>query len=98
MVSVCRGVCSLSHRVYEESHTYMDENHSLVRKYSLLMVVYVLLTGGEQRPQAYSSLQHPRESVLGGSGSLTTKRLGSRRPYRVPKPDRLPRSSARNEP
>jgi hypothetical protein len=64
MASVCTGVCSLFQRFGEESHTYMDENHSLVRKYSLLMVVYILLTGGGQRPQAYASLQHPRESVL----------------------------------
>jgi hypothetical protein len=64
MASVFSGVCGLFDRFGEDSHAYMDENHALVRKYSLLMVVYILLNGGGQRPQAYASLQHPRESVL----------------------------------
>jgi hypothetical protein len=64
MASVFSGVCGLFDRFGEDLHAYMDENYALVRKYSLLMVVYILLNGGGQRPQAYASLQHPRESVL----------------------------------
>jgi hypothetical protein len=64
MASVWSGVCRLLDRFGEDAHSYMDENHSLVRKYSLLLVIYILLTGGGQRPQVYASLQHPPESVL----------------------------------
>jgi hypothetical protein len=64
MASVFSGVCGLFDRFGEDSHADMDENYALVRNYSLLMVVYILLNGGGQRPQAYASLQHPCESVL----------------------------------
>jgi hypothetical protein len=64
MVSVHNGVQDLIDQMGSDVHSYMDENDALVRKYSLLLVAYVLLTGGGQRPQVYSSLQHPSQDVL----------------------------------
>jgi hypothetical protein len=64
MVSVHNGVQDLIDQMGSDVHSHMDENDALVRKYSLLLVAYVLLTGGGQRPQVYSSLQHPSQDVL----------------------------------
>jgi hypothetical protein len=41
----------------------LDENHNLVRKYSLILLDYIVLTGGGQRPQVCISLQHPADNV-----------------------------------
>jgi hypothetical protein len=62
MQAVWTGIEGLLRQFDGEIHSYMDENHSLLRKYSLLLLVYILLTGGGQRPQVYSSLQHPPEN------------------------------------
>jgi hypothetical protein len=43
----------------EDLDSYLDDNPAFVRKFSLLLLVYVLLVGSGQRPQAYWSLQHP---------------------------------------
>jgi hypothetical protein len=64
MRAVWSGVGGLVAQFGEDTHAYMDENHGLVRKYSLLLLVFILLTGAGQRPQAYCSLQHPSENVL----------------------------------
>jgi hypothetical protein len=64
MVSVYNGVQDLIEQMGRDVHSYMDENDALVRKYALLLLAYVLLTGGGQRPQVYSSLQHPSQDVL----------------------------------
>jgi hypothetical protein len=60
MCAVSSGVTKLSRRFNEqEMREYLDENPSFIRKFSLLLVVYILLVGSGQRPQAYWSLQYP---------------------------------------
>jgi hypothetical protein len=44
----------------------VDENHNLVRKCYILLLIYVVITGGGQRPQVCTSLQYPAERVLRG--------------------------------
>jgi hypothetical protein len=65
MYAVSMGVTDLSGKfTSQEMEEYLDENTSFIRKFSLLLVVYVLLVGSGQRPQAYWSLQYPRASDL----------------------------------
>jgi hypothetical protein len=66
MTSVWSGVDRIIEQYGVDGATYMSENHALVRKYSLLLLVFILLTGGGQRPQVYCSLQFPCESILRG--------------------------------
>jgi hypothetical protein len=65
MRRVWSGINRLCNDVGMDIHAYLDENHNLVRKYSLILLVYIVLTGGGQRPQVYTSLQHPADTVLG---------------------------------
>jgi hypothetical protein len=44
--------------------SFLDENHTFVRKFSLLLLIFVVLNGGGQRPQAYASMRHPTERTL----------------------------------
>jgi hypothetical protein len=64
MTNVWSGVADLVAKFGSKIEKYLDEMHSLVRKYSLLLLIYILLNGGGQRPQVYTSLQHPTEAVL----------------------------------
>jgi hypothetical protein len=60
MLAVSVGLSKLVDQLEaEDLESYLDDNHSFVRKFSLLLLVYVLLVGSGQRPQAYWSLQHP---------------------------------------
>jgi hypothetical protein len=64
MISVCNRIHDLIDQMGTDVHSYLDENHALVRKYALLLLGYVVLTGGGQRPQVYASLQNPSPDVL----------------------------------
>jgi hypothetical protein len=64
MTNVWSGVADLVAQFGRKIEEYLEDMHSLVRKYSLLLLVYMLLNGGGQRPQVYTSLQHPTEAVL----------------------------------
>jgi hypothetical protein len=64
MTNVWSGMADLVAQFGSKIDDYLDEMHSLVRKYSLLLVIYILLNGGGQLPQVYTSLQHPPEAVL----------------------------------
>jgi hypothetical protein len=64
MRRVLSGVCDLSNQLGMAVHGYLDENHNLVPKYSLLLSGFLALTGGGQRPQVYCSPQHPAELVV----------------------------------
>jgi hypothetical protein len=64
MHAVSSGLQRLAQQFNAELDEYLDSNPSFVRKYSLLLLVYILLSGGGQRPQAYSSFQHPNDRVL----------------------------------
>lgn len=64
MTSVWSGIRGLLDQFGINVHSYIDENPGLVRKYSLLLLVFILLTGGGQRPQVYCSLQHPLENIV----------------------------------
>jgi hypothetical protein len=66
MTSAWSGVDRIIEQYGVDAATYMSENHALVRKYSLRLLVFILLTGGGQRPQVYCSLQFPCESILRG--------------------------------
>jgi hypothetical protein len=66
MRRIWTGISGLQESLGPEVASYMDENHNLVRKYSLLLLIYIVLTGGGQRPQVYTSLQHPAERVVSG--------------------------------
>jgi hypothetical protein len=66
MRRVWSGIRGLENQFGSDAHRYLDENHNLVRKYSLLLLVFLILTGGGQRPQVYCSLQYPTEAVLRG--------------------------------
>jgi hypothetical protein len=61
MYAVNMGVTELSRKYSnQEMEEYLDETPSFIRKFSLLLVVYILLVGSGQRPQAYWSLQYPK--------------------------------------
>jgi hypothetical protein len=64
MHAVSAGMQRLAQQFRAELDDYLDSNPSFVRKYSLLLVVHILLSGGGQRPQAYCSFQHPNDRVL----------------------------------
>lgn len=64
MRRIWSGINRLCNEFSMNIHAYLDENHNLVRKYSLILLVYILLTGGGQRPQVYTSLQYPADNVL----------------------------------
>jgi hypothetical protein len=60
MFAITTGLTGLAKQFgRHDLESYLDDNPSFVRKYSLLLLVYVLLVGSGQRPQAYWSLQHP---------------------------------------
>jgi hypothetical protein len=92
MRRVLSGVCGLSNQLGLDVHVYLDENHNLVRKYSLLLSVFLVLTGGGQRPQVYCSLQHPAERVVqkweeeSGNGAASSVKL-------YPKAEKTPRGT-----
>jgi hypothetical protein len=64
MYAVSSGIYRLSQQFRAELYEYLDSNTSFVRKYSLLLVVYIVLRGVEQRPQVYCSFQHPKDCTL----------------------------------
>jgi hypothetical protein len=64
MRRVWSGINGLHNDFSMDIHSYLNDNHNLVRKYSLLLLVYIVLTGGGQRPQAYCSLQHPDDDIV----------------------------------
>jgi hypothetical protein len=66
MRRVWSGIAGLQENFGLDVASYMDDNHNFVRKYSLLLLIYVVLTGGGQRPQVYTSLQYPTERILRG--------------------------------
>jgi hypothetical protein len=64
MHAVSAGMHRLAQQFRAELDEYLDSNPSFVRKYSLLLLVYILLSGGGQRPQAYCSFQYPNDRVI----------------------------------
>jgi hypothetical protein len=64
MNAVSSGMQRLSQQFRAELDEYLDSNPSFIRKYSLLLVLYILLSGVGQRPQAYFSFHHPNNRVL----------------------------------
>jgi hypothetical protein len=61
---VWSGINGLYNDFSMEIHSYLNDNHNLVRKYSLLLFVFIVLTGGGQRPQAYCSFQQPDDDIV----------------------------------
>jgi hypothetical protein len=43
---------------------FSDENHSFARKNFILLLIFIVLNGGGQRPQAYTSMLFPAERML----------------------------------
>jgi hypothetical protein len=63
MHAVSYGIYRLSQQFRAELDDYLDINTSFVRKYSLLLVVYIMLSGWWQRPQVYCSFQNPKDAL-----------------------------------
>jgi hypothetical protein len=72
-------------------HSYIDENHALIRKCALILLVCVVLTGGGQRPQVYASLQHPSPDVLESWEGQTEEELVGVKLY--PTAEKTPRNT-----
>jgi hypothetical protein len=65
MFAVSMGLTKITDQLdVEDVDSYLDDNPAFVRKFSLLLLVYVLLVGSGQRPQAYWSLQHPDRRTI----------------------------------
>jgi hypothetical protein len=63
--AVNMGVTELSRKFNsQEMEEYLDENPSFIRKFSLLLVVYIFLARSGQRSQSNWSLQYPKACVL----------------------------------
>ena len=48
MMRIRNGINRLCNKFSMDIHVFLDENHNVVRKYSLILLVYIVLTGGEK--------------------------------------------------
>jgi hypothetical protein len=64
MNAVTVGMGEMTQQFGGSVGAFLDENHSFVRKFSLLLLIFIVLNGGGQRPQAYTSMIHPEERTL----------------------------------
>jgi hypothetical protein len=64
MNAVTAGMGVMTHKFGDRVGAFLDENHSFAHKFSLLLLILIVLNGGGQRPQAYTSTVHPAERTL----------------------------------